>query len=174
MNPVTLVIIMGLGESPGGELLGLRPFAYRMAQSYGISLRFFAHDDQQLLSEILLIVGSIVLVGHSFGGYELLANIDRAFAQPGFAVNSVAGMVLLDPKPKPWWQWWNPFFEFDPPKSTVNFLNYYSGFGRPFKRGLNSRRLAIAHEKFPASGICQQAIESMIQRAMQQPATEVA
>src|SRR4051794_6017230 len=105
MNPVTLVIIMGQGESPGGELLGLRAFAFVMAQSYGINLRFFAHDDPELVEQILCIAGLVVLVGHSFGGYEALG-VDAAFFSIGRAL---AGLVLLDPKPKPFFQWWNPW-----------------------------------------------------------------
>lgn len=153
---LTVVVIMGLDQPADGDWLGLRAYLENLQRTYGFELRGFAHDDENLSAQIDAIDADIFGIGHSFGGYELYRYCER---------RPLTTVLFLDPKPKPWYQWWNPFYTF-PRAAASKAKDYYGGFGRPMDRA-DSERLSLPHEKFPSSLRVQFWIEDEIRRLLE-------
>lgn len=142
----TFIVIMGADQDPAGPCLGLRSFIELLGEQTGSSVTFRAHDESGLIEKIAKIPGKIVLIGHSFGGYEAL-NVLAAMQR----LNRTADILcLLDPKPKPLLQWINLLFEFPIPANATIMKCFWGGFGRPFRDKQFSQYVKLRHDRFPA------------------------
>jgi len=147
----SIIVIMGAGQDPNGDCLGLRPYVEDLCDKTGSVSQFHAHDEPGLEDKFTSIDGSLVLIGHSFGGYEAL----RVAHALDLAGRSIDVLCLLDPKPKPFGDWINPAYEFPLPTNAKTMQCFWSGFGRPFKGHRFSLHLNINHEDFPGDPIAQ-------------------
>lgn len=147
-NDILLVHISGDGQVADGPLLGFLDFAQGLVREYGIRFIPHAHDDVGIAPSIFADPAKKkIITGFSFGGDEA-NNVELAFAKAGLTYDS---LCLMDPKPKSFFRWWNPFYCFPLPTAATFFQCFYSGFGRPFIGNLCSTHLFLQHPDFPGN-----------------------
>lgn len=169
---ILCAIIMGLGESSTGDLLGLRSFIDSMMLTTSqISLLTAAWDNPTELLEISLETHAYdrdILIGHSHGGHRA---VEIASGMYGEVDDDIECLIVLDPKP-PLFEHFPDFinwgYEYPVPERAKKCISIHGGFGCPFKSAPNVTNivLSIGHAQFPSDPTVQEVIRANIEELL--------